>query len=389
LENEAEAMTGRCVEGEPKQGDPHAPVSSSGQSIASVQALRGIAALAVVTWHASRYLVPYGSDSSQRYFLPLGSMGVDLFFILSGFIMVYTTSSVDGVKGAWSFLCRRFLRIWPLYAAITVAFLAYRSMRGINFYPFGDIWRDLLFLPHRNMEGTGFEFPVIAAGWTLNYEVYFYIVFGLSLMFGRGRLPFLCAWFAGFLILVPWLMGGFQIHPVFYKYNISYMNLVCDPLNWLFLSGVLIGYIDRCGWKVSNNVICSVMISLGLVGLVLQYINHYQPYHGLLTWGISLFPLVLLAVLFRNGVQSLIPSYLVKLGDWSFSLYLTHGFCQDALLLFVRTYLGEKYASGLPYFTANMLFPICIAWFVYKYLENPFHSWAKCRLKGPIKPRSL
>lgn len=65
-------------------------------SIDSVQAHRGIAALAVVLWHASRYLGPYGSGIGGTLFAPGAAMGVDLFFLISGFIMFHTTRHGDG-----------------------------------------------------------------------------------------------------------------------------------------------------------------------------------------------------------------------------------------------------------------------------------------------------
>ena len=92
-----------------------------------IQALRGIAALWVVLYHGSRFISPYGTGLGDLLFGPAGSMGVVLFFILSGFIMVHTTRNLQG--GLWDaldFLIKRFARIWPVYAVVTLCYALVR-----------------------------------------------------------------------------------------------------------------------------------------------------------------------------------------------------------------------------------------------------------------------
>ena len=83
--------------------------------IAPIQALRGIAALAVLLWHASVRVDPV---TLAAFMQPASVMGVDLFFLVSGFIMVHTTRDSDGSpRYAAEFLVKRALRIWPLWLA--------------------------------------------------------------------------------------------------------------------------------------------------------------------------------------------------------------------------------------------------------------------------------
>jgi len=79
-----------------------------------IQGFRGLAALLVVLWHASRYLGPYGTGLGGKLFLPAGTMGVDLFFIISGFIMFHTTRDSDGsAQYCVAFLIKRFPASFP------------------------------------------------------------------------------------------------------------------------------------------------------------------------------------------------------------------------------------------------------------------------------------
>ena len=101
-----------------------APSTDTRPKLAWIQALRGIAVFLVVLTHARYSFSDTPTWPLAEQLLRPGAMGVDLFFVISGFIMVYTTRRLAGTPGeALDFLVRRFARIWPLYAVVTLIYL--------------------------------------------------------------------------------------------------------------------------------------------------------------------------------------------------------------------------------------------------------------------------
>ena len=144
--------------------------------ITNIQALRGVAALMVVVFHLVVKLRPFGFDGSQVSFF---QGGVDIFFVISGFIMVHVSRTRERSGG--QFMTDRVIRIVPLYWLLTVA--AYFIGSGYA-RPFGDLLRSLAFLP----SGTAPLFnPLVDGGWTLNLELYFYAIFAASLALARAE----------------------------------------------------------------------------------------------------------------------------------------------------------------------------------------------------------
>jgi len=308
--------------------------------IEPIQALRGIAALMVVLWHASRYLAADGGGPIARFFQPGATFGVDLFFLISGVIMVHTTRSGDGSRGyVAGFFAKRASRIWPLWAiALTVA-VVLQFDAGFLTDPIKRDWwlRSLLFMPTAG--GTSdvaplYGAPVLGVGWTLNYEVYFYTIFGSALLFRRWRWVALAAIIIVTVLVIPWLSGGLaDLHgwlELFacdrhYGYSIQYLNLATSPLVLLFGAGVAIGLLSHTPLPLPRTaVIWNVLLACALALVLLQFLTAFRTYHGVLQWGLSLIPLVLVTVLASQRVALPVPGMLCRLGDVSFSLYLWH-----------------------------------------------------------------
>lgn len=169
-------------------------------SIEGLQYLRGIAALMVVFFHSRSYFseVPQWSH--------IGARGVDIFFVLSGFIMAYTTRHVEhgvpAIKASLEFLSNRFIRIVPLYwiALLWTSRAYWMNWLSISNSPAEllsnlspemiSIFKDFAFIPHFSIDEDeqGEVFPILIQGWTLNYEMFFYVLFGVALLFGKYRL---------------------------------------------------------------------------------------------------------------------------------------------------------------------------------------------------------
>ena len=353
--------------------------------IGFIQDFRGIAALSVVLFHASNFISPYGQGLGGLLFGPSGTMGVDLFFIISGFIMVYATRSSDGTaKYTREFLTRRFSRVFPLYAITTLIYYVLCQHYEVPGNLSGsDLISSLLFMPIGGDYGPVYGWPVLGVGWTLNYEIYFYLIFGLTLLLGRMKWLALAVWFAFTIYFLPGLTGReFNILPaIHYHYPVEYLNLITNPVIILFLSGAAIGYIYLSRFRLHfvPSVIVAVTSSL-FFGW--QYSTHYNVDHGATQWGLSLIPLVLAFAVASKSIQ--IPTSRVTqyLGEISFSLYLTH----PMVMMFYHKFMGwaglAGVSLGFPGIAVVLLGSIAVAAVFNRYVEIRFSDWFRDALLG-------
>jgi exopolysaccharide production protein ExoZ len=148
--------------------------SPSGGVVRNVQVLRAFAAFLVVFVHLDRLLSWLGLP-------PFGAAGVDIFFVISGFIMVYTT--VDREIRPWSFMADRIARIVPPYWAVTLAVfivaLAAPTLLQATRGNWTELSMSLAFIPFE--KANGLVEPMLFVGWTLNYEMFFYLLFAIGL----------------------------------------------------------------------------------------------------------------------------------------------------------------------------------------------------------------
>ncbi len=175
-----------------KSGRPH---------FASIQMLRGIAALMVVIFHMVQAEVVHGAGDNllNGTLANFGYAGVDLFFVISGFVMTTIASgSYQSPRNALRFLMRRAARILPLYyifTALIVVLLVVRPSMVSERFQFADVVASFLLLPQR-------QHPLLQVGWTLTYEAFFYLVMAVAIATVKeNRMPyFLVAW--AFVILL-------------------------------------------------------------------------------------------------------------------------------------------------------------------------------------------
>lgn len=191
--------------------------------LGTVQVLRGVAATLVVLHHTVRAFTLYRPENSTlplpllfgpKRFQTVDAIGVDIFFVISGFIMVYV--SRDYTQSMWSsadFMARRLLRIYPMYLLVTLGLCAiyvyYICVKGsppiydLRWYR---IFDSVLFIPSFDQRGD--VAPIVGVGWTLYYEMYFYICFAVALAFFRNIIPlFLLAALTGIVLLSEYLEG--------------------------------------------------------------------------------------------------------------------------------------------------------------------------------------
>jgi len=305
----------------------------------SVQALRGVAASLVVYHHFARIFQGGSPSPSWIYRCGLGNLGacgVDIFFVISGFIMVYTTVGKDGTRDALTFLDRRILRIYPLYWVWTSLLLALwltgiAKLGGTNqgqHYSISYLFKSYLLVPSFNGE---YFHPFLAQGWTLSFEMFFYLLFSCSILLGlrSGRLPFLAVAFSVLALSSTFVPGG----------GLAY--LLSNPIIIEFLYGVLVAELLLHASKAQVRLPRGLPIALMTIGAaaLLSTVKLQTPDSlRFLFYGVP-------ALCIVSGATMLgpmpAPRLLVYLGDCSYSIYITHGF-------FAMAYASAlKHSSGL------------------------------------------
>lgn len=344
-----------------------------------VQILRGLAAAMVVCHHYVASQAEQGANVGQ-WLMDLGGSGVDIFFVISGFIMTITQSGDAGQLSARRFLVRRLIRIAPLYWVLTAAAYGVATMASRSVHAEFSVEKflmSMLFLPYSHhavdMSADGYQAYVIPMAWTLTYEWLFYLVFALALALRlqpMARLVFIAGCFG------VSAMVGMVFQPA-----ALLLQVMSSPLLFEFLLGCAVAAMYLNGIRLKPWQSC--LLALAAVS-VLVNILHDSAAGRILMWGGAAFMLVAAAVLTR-GARSSPPALLkplVRLGDISYSLYLSHFF---TLALFVRM---QKYLPPLLDgfgWLAICLF-ILLTWHIaalcYRFIEEPAREWIAKRKAG-------
>jgi exopolysaccharide production protein ExoZ len=344
-----------------------------GRKLISIQYLRAFAAIAVVVSHASNSLLGHAGHLLD---FDLGAYGVDVFFVLSGFIMFYTSFDVGMRPGA--FLLKRLIRIVPLYFILSTAMFVMVVLLPQSFNrespDLSAYLQSIFFIPHWNPRSHDLE-PLIGQGWTLNYEMFFYALFALSL-FIRHR-------FCGFAVLpvIAALVGLGQLHPVETPVFLTYT----DPLMLEFCVGIVVAAAFKSANPQSLRWPALLFASLAVVTVSL-YAFH-ADWHGLpplrpLMIGFPCSLLVTAAVGLERGGRLPTWSSLILLGDASYSLYLVHGFIMGfGQRLWHRFFVIGSVYSHAAYIVFILVVSVAVSIPIYRYAE----VWTGRRLTAALE----
>jgi exopolysaccharide production protein ExoZ len=297
--------------------------------LSSIQILRAVAALAIVLHHglheAHLAALKLGGSFAWQFVLPLEA-GVDLFFVISGFVMVFASRDMFGSANAiLPFLRRRLARIVPIYWLTTLLFLALSfiglSPMGRSFPSADEIIATFLFLPY--MRPDGYLQPVYSLGWTLNYEMFFYLLFALALPFPRERAVPLVVIALMLLVSVGQIIPAGMTAPYFWTRSII--------LEFGF--GMIIGHMALTGVRPSR----ATASLLGIAALGLFAVGTLAPTFlpdRALLYGLPSALLVIAALAFQDdGQGNPAIRLLTQLGDASYALYLLHPFVLRGLAI--------------------------------------------------------
>lgn len=341
------------------------------QTFLLLQALRAIAALLVVDSHALE-LVQARLHRHDGFWIN-GAAGVDLFFVISGFVMMLSAESLrSAVRPARRFLWARLLRIAPMYWAATTLKVAILLLApGLAAHSLHSTWHvaaSYLFLP--SYSDTGDPYPVLVVGWTLNLEMLFYGIFTLAL-WRRARVltavaPALIAlYLAG--VLWPGI-GTFG--------RGAALLALANPLVLEFLFGVALGRLVLSG-RLRLERLAPALLMLGFAALLLALPG--PPAMRPFRWGLPALAIVAAALALESRLRRHVPGWLLTLGDASYSIYLVHGLVLPVLALGVMRLPVSDAVLKLIVVVAALLASALAGVLVYCYLERPVTVWVRDR----------
>ena len=277
----------------------------------------------------------------------LGQAGVDVFFVISGFIMAHV-SRRETTPGA--FLLARVTRVVPLYWVVTLVAVVLHRVTDA-----GHILESLAFWPHPDQEGR--DWPVLLQGWTLCYEMFFYALFAAALLIVPSRrLPALT------VVLLALAVAGAVLHPA----NAAVATYT-SPLLLEFLAGLWLHRIWDHGWLRQ----AWPALGVGLAAFATQTALPEPGTWRCLAWGVPAALVVAGALGLEEAGRVPFLPWLRRLGDASYATYLTHTLVQDTAVPLLRP-LPLPVASPLAVFAC-----MAVGWATYMLVEQPLSRWLR------------
>jgi exopolysaccharide production protein ExoZ len=360
----------------------------SKQKLNSLQVYRGLASILVVLHHSNLILAQeFNQDTSFNLF-HFGWAGVDFFFVLSGFIIFYIHQSDLGKPDQFnSFAKKRLVRIYPLYwiilvGKILISLLGDKNNRiyESNFFQFFKAFS-------LGLQDKADLDIFLGVSWTLTYEIFFYAIFALAILLpSKIYWPILISWIIGILLnlfnLLP--IAGFRA-----------LEFTLDAHNLEFILGIIAAYtISKYQVNYSKILLCTA-----LTMVIISIANtRYHEFNtagipSALAYGIPFSLLIIASVQIEKNTALRMPSFLLYLGNASYSIYLTHGFLINNITK-ICTKIAEKFHKeallSSPHSFSHFLFislivitSMLIGCIIYNYIEKPLLTMLKDKQLPP------
>ena len=345
-----------------------------------IQALRGFAALCVVLTHAFLGAGLSSMDGGLGPHPQIGEFGVDIFFVISGFIMVVISHNDFGKKGIQlEFLKKRLARIVPLYWMLTGLLIGVILIApGLIANPDVDLvyWvKSLLFVPVNHPSGDGLR-PVLVVGWTLQFEMFFYGLFAIALFFPRRfGLSLLLLLLIGIAVLgkvfaPQGTIAGFFSASIILEFAagiclaVLYTKGVRLPRVMVWLLPLVALVVLAVGWRVSAEFDVDRVLFFGLPATILMA-------------GLTL----------SKGVEELSVGVVWRrLGDSSYALYLSHVFV-IAGMGYLFEVLGSadwqlETETGVVFIIVSLIVSCYAGWLLHAMVEQPVARLFKSKFEA-------
>jgi peptidoglycan/LPS O-acetylase OafA/YrhL len=345
---------------------------SSKKIINSIQFLRGVAALAVVIHHTGGYVKRYYPTLLLGDYFGIGFAGVDLFFVISGFIIYFTSKKyLDNPNSLREYFKKRIIRVYPIYWIFTtvlfvlsalITFVLQKNIFSIGYpHTFSAYLQTYTLFP--------LHFAINPVTWTLSFELFFYLCFALLIIDKR-------LWVIHAVILGVSLGNIFWWNTEGHEVNSSYFNFIFSGYNFEFLLGFLIGKFYE---KINLNNLSALVVLLIGIGVLLKFgydVGDYDSYQRLFTFGVPSGLIVLALLNLEKNKVLKIPSWGITLGDASYALYLIH-FPMMLLLNKIPQILGYTFSAqqevNYSYFIIFLI--VISSLIIHKFIEKPLSKF--------------
>lgn len=331
--------------------------------IYNFQALRAVAALLVTFVHLEIFASMIGIDQST---LSFGHFGVDLFFVLSGFVIVHSTAKSEPT--AREFMVSRIIRVVPIYWLFTLCVfaiaLSFPQALNATTADWSNLLKSLLFIPY--VKENGLIQPILFVGWTLNYEMYFYTLFAIFLLIMRRRLR-------PTVICTTVFICGFSLAVNLVPPDSVILRFFGYPIVLEFAMGMWIALWAQTWSQTTSKFACPVLI-LASAWLLL----HSQFVPDAPRWivaGIPSAAILWAALILERSGHALTNKTVQLLGAASYALYLSHPFVLQAIGKAIEPF-GHPIAGWI-FGALALIFAHIVGVFLHLKVEKPLVRFFK------------
>ncbi|MBE4946364.1 acyltransferase [Enterobacter cloacae complex sp. P1B] len=361
--------------------------------IYSIHYLRGIAALFVVLFHFRGYLNNvYAQSNLGDLLFSKGAFGVDLFFVISGFIICFATEKEE-CNASLKFVIRRFFRIYPLLIlSMSVYFLAVILRPESHDLMMWFIWSIIPLHVDYHAGAPFFGYNMLGIAWTLTYEISFYFIFLIAMSIShKYRMLISSIAIVSMVFITQMLSGSPTLDGLNNNYIINdFITLISSPIYIDFVYGIATYCIfkkfklsesRRGGGIITVFLVCTIIIAISSIFLT------KDSDHGPLSWGFMAFLIVLCMTLIEGTVRKYESPLLDVLGNVSFSLYM----CHYIIIEIYNKYFHQESIIGLSALVIMTTISVMVSIILFRFVEMPSVSMSKklTALVDSVRPKEF
>jgi len=332
-----------------------------------VQILRFVAALLVVICHSFFYASERLGTSPLAF--DNGSRGVDVFFTISGFVMIVSSRNLIGDQLGWAkFALQRLVRILPMYWLATTFKVVIMLLASVfsgeilihATLEIRNIIGSYFFIPYIKNPGHHVE-PLLGVGWTLIFEMFFYFLFSLALFLRINIYAFV-----GAVLMIFATLSTFR--PINYP---TWMFLL-NPVVLEFFLGMMVGYLTLRGLIINTkyailfSILALISILFTPIGLLPEIVVSGIPSAILVYSFVSLEPFL------KNKV----PKIILFFGAASYSLYLSHPIFAPLVPTILNKLDIHLFSLSI---ILSIMFSLIIGAIIYLFIELKINAFIKKR----------